>query len=161
MKNTYRKIGEEWVNLDPNDILWTSDFIHSGYYEDCITKGKGNIECYVNDNKTMLSLVSEGGYSNDYALRQLIYHNSCLSAFTARIQIAGRRYYRNEAMSKIKAAIAHEYANLPEFFRKAYSLDDIARSYLNEATENWTNEINKAATAYFYQAMRKYINSII
>ena len=161
MKNTYRKIGKEWVNLDPNDILWASDFIHSRHYEDCIGKGKSNIERYVNNNKTMLSLVSDSGYTNGYALRQLIYSNSALSAHVARLQTAGRRYYRNEAMNKIKAAIAHEYANLPEFFRSAYSLDDVALSYFNEVTADWKNQINKAATAYFYRAMRVYIDSII
>jgi hypothetical protein len=161
MKNTYRKIEENWVNLDPRDILWESTFIHTKYYEDCIEKGKSNIEHYVNKNKAMLSLVADGGYGNEYALRQLIYRNSYLSGYTARLQTAGRRYYREEAMKKIKEAIAPVYAKLPEFFRNAYSLDDVARSYLNEATADWTSQINKAATAYFYRTMRNYIHNII
>ena len=161
MKDTYRKIGTEWVNIDPYDILWNSDFINSPLYKDCIEKGKSNIEHYVNNNKTMLSLIIHNGGYNSYAIRQLIYHNSYLSSLICRLQTEGRRRYRMEAMDKIKAAIAPEYANLPEFFRNAYSIDDVARSYFNKVTADLTNQINKAATAYFYQSMRDYIYKIL
>ena len=161
MKDTYRKIGTEWVNIDPHDILWNSDFINSPVYKNCIEKGKSNIEHYVNNNKTMLSLVSEQSYGDNYALRQLIYQNAVLSSIIGRLQTEGRRRYRNEAMDKIKAAIAPEYANLPEFFRIAYSIDDVVHSYFYDTTADLTNQINKASTAYFYQVMREYINSII
>ena len=161
MKDTYRKIGTEWVNIDPYDILWNSDFINSPLYKDCIERGKSNIEHYVNNNKTMLSLVSEQSYGDSYALRQLIYHNSYLSSLICRLQTEGRRRYRMEAMDKIKAAIAPEYANLPEFFRNAYSIDDVARSYFNKVTADLKNQINKASTAYFYQNMRDHIRKII
>lgn len=161
MKDTYRKIGTEWVNINPHDILGTSDFINSQFYKDCIEKGKSNIERYVNNNKTMLSLVINNGDYNSYAIRQLIYHNSYLSSFICRLQTEGRRYYHNEAIKKIKEAIAPEYANLPEFFRIAYSIDDVAHSYFYNTTADLTNQINKAATAYFYQSMRDYIYKIL
>ena len=161
MKDTYPKIGTEWVNINPHDILGASDFIHSHYYEDCIEKGKNNIERYVNNNKTMLSLLSEQSYGDSYALRQIIYQNSSLSSLIDRLQTEGRRYYRNEAMDKIKAAIAPEYANLPEFFRIAYSIDDVVHSYFYDTTADLTNQINKASTAYFYQNMRDHIRKII
>lgn len=161
MTDTYPKIGTEWVNINPHDILWTSDFISSPFYKDCIEKGKSSIERYVNNNKTMLYLVSDNCYRNRYALRQLIYQNSCLSSLTCRLQTEGRHYYYNEAIKKIKAAIASEYTNLPEFFHIAYSIDDVAHSYFYNTTADLTNQINKAATAYFYQVMREYINSII
>lgn len=161
MTDTYRKIGTEWVNINPHDILWTSDFISSPFYKDCIEKGKSNIERYVNDNKDMLSLIIKSGGYNAYALRQLIYQNSCLSSLTCRLQTEGRYYYHNEAIKKIKEAIAPEYANLPEFFRIAYSIDDVAHSYFYNTTTDLTNQINKTATAYFYEAMRQYIYSIL
>lgn len=161
MIDTYRKIGTEWVNISPNDILGASDFIHSQYYEDCIKKGKSNIEHYVNNNKTMLSLVVNNGGYNCYALRQLIYHNSSLSSLTSRLQTEGRRYYHSEAIKRIKSAITSEYTNLPEFFRIAYSIDDVAHSYFYNTTPDLTNQINKAATAYFYQSMRDYIYKIL
>ena len=161
MTDTYRKIGTEWVNINPHDILGTSDFIHSPLYKDCIEKGKSSIERYVNNNKTMLALVSDSCYRDRYALRQLIYQNSCLSSLTCRLQTEGRRYYHNEAINKIKSAIASEYTNLPEFFRIAYSIDDVAHSYFYNTIPDLTNQINKVATAYFYQVMREYINSII
>lgn len=161
MKDTYRKIGTEWVNIDPHDILETSDFINSPLYKNCIERGKSNIEHYVNNNKTMLSLVSKQSYGDNYALRQLIYQNAVLSSIINDLQKEGRYRYRNEAMDKIKAAIAPEYANLPEFFRIAYSIDDVVHSYFYDTTADLTNQINKAATAYFYQVMREYINSII
>ena len=161
MKNTYRKIGENWVNLNPQTILWERDFINSQYYTDCIEKGKSNIERFINNNKTMLSLASESGYNNDYAVRQLIYNNSYLSSMTARLQTAGRLHYRDKAINDIKKAITLEYEKLPKFFRDAYSIEDIARSYFDEVTADWKKEINKAATAYFYWAMRNYINEII
>lgn len=161
MKDTYRKIGTEWVNIDPYDILWNSDFINSPLYKDCIEKGKSNIERYVNNNKTMLSLVSEQSYGDNYALRQIIYQNSAIHSFIDSLQKEGRRRYRNEVMDKIKAAIAPEYANLPEFFRIAYSIDDVVHSYFSDTTADLTNQINKAATAYFYQNMRDYIRKII
>ena len=104
MKDTYRKIGTEWVNIDPYDILWTSDFTNSPLYKDCIERGKSNIEHYVNNNKTMLSLVSEQSYGDNYALRQLIYQNAVLSSIIDDLQKEGRRRYRNETMDKIKAA---------------------------------------------------------
>ena len=161
MKDTYRKIGTEWVNIDPHDILWNSDFINSPLYKDCIEKGKSNIEHYVNNNKTMLSLVSEQSYGDSYALRQLIYQNSCLSSLICRLQTEGHRRYCNEAMDKIKAVIAPEYANLPEFFRISYSIDDVVHSYFYYTTADLTNQINKASTAYFYQNMRDHIRKII
>ena len=161
MTDTYRKIGTEWVNINPHDILGTSDFIHSPFYNDCIEKGKSSIERYVNNNKTMLALVSDNGYCNSYALRQLIYQNSSLSSLTCRLQTEGRHYYHNEAIKKIKSAIASEYTNLPEFFRIAYSIDDVAHSYFYNAIPDLTNQINKVATAYFYQNMRDYIRKII
>lgn len=161
MKDTYRKIGTEWVNINPHDILGTSDFIHSPFYKDCIEKGKSNIERYVNNNKTMLSLVINNGGYNSYAIRQLIYHNSYLSSLICRLQTEGRRYYHNEAINKIKSAIASEYTNLPEFFRIAYSIDDVAHSYFYNSIPDLTNQINKAATTYFYQSMRDYIYKIL
>ena len=161
MKDTYPKIGTEWVNINPHDILWNSDFINSPFYKNCIERGKSNIEHYVNNNKTMLSLVSEQSYGDSYALRQLIYQNAALSSIIYDLQKEGRRCYRNEAIDKIKAAIAPEYAKLPEFFRIGYSIDDVAYSYFYDTTADLTNQINKAATAYFYQVMREYINSII
>jgi hypothetical protein len=161
MKNTICKIGEQWLDLNPNNFLWEREFINSHYYTSCIEKGKSNIERFVNNNKTMLSLVSESGYRNDYALRQIIYNNSYLSAMTARLQTAGRRYYRNQAIDHIKTVIASEYENLPKFFRDAYSIDDIALSYFNKATADWGKEINKLSTAYFYQTMRRYIETLI
>ena len=161
MKDTYRLIGDTWVNINPHDILSTSDFIHSSNYEDCIEKGKSSIGSYVNNNKTMLSLVSDNDYSNGYVLRQLIYRNSCLSSITDRLQKEGRYYYRCEAIKRIREAIAPEYANLPEFFRSAYCIDDIVLNYFCEATADWKNQINKASTAYFYQSMRDYIRKII
>ena len=161
MIDTYPKIGTEWVNINPHNILLTSDFIHSHFYEDCIEKGKNNIERYVTNNKTMLSLLSEQSYGDSYALRQIIYQNSSLSSLIDRLQTEGRRYYRNEAMDKIKAAIAPEYANLPEFFRIAYSIDDVVHSYFYDTTADLTNQINKASTAYFYQNMRDHIRKII
>ena len=161
MTDTYPKIGTEWVNINPHDILRASDFIHSQYYEDCIKKGKSNIESYVNDNKTMLSLIIKNGGYNSYAIRQLIYHNSSLSSLTSRLQTEGRRYYHSEVIKRIKSAITSEYTNLPEFFRIAYSIDDVAHSYFYNTTADLTNEINKAATAYFYQSMRDYIYKIL
>ena len=161
MKDTYRKIGTEWVNIDPHDILETSDFINSSLYKNCIERGKSNIERYVNNNKTMLSMVSEQSYGDNYALRQLIYQNAVLSSIIDNLQKEGRYYYRNEAIKRIKEAIAPEYANLPEFFRIAYSIDDVAHSYFYDTTADLTNQINKAATAYFYQNMRDHIRKII
>lgn len=161
MKDTYRKIGTEWVNIDPHDILWNSDFINSPLYKSCIERGKSNIERYVNNNKTMLSMVSEQSYGDNYALRQLIYQNAVLSSIIDDLQKEGRRRYRNEAMNKIKAAISPEYANLPEFFRNAYSIDDVTRSYFSKVTADLKNQINKASTAYFYQNMRDHIRKII
>ena len=161
MKDTYPKIGTEWVNIDPHDILETSDFINSPLYKNCIERGKSNIEHYVNNNKTMLSLVSEQSYGDNYALRQLIYQNAVLSSIINNLQKEGRYYYRNEAIKRIKEAIAPEYANLPEFFRIAYSIDDVAHSYFYNAIPDLTNQINKAATAYFYQNMRDHIRKII
>ena len=161
MTDTYRKIGTEWVNIDPKNILLASDFINTPLYKNCIEKGKSSIERYVNDNKDMLSLIIKNGGYNAYALRQLIYHNSFLSSLISRLQTEGRHYYRNEAIKKIKEAIAPEYANLPEFFRIAYSIDDVAHSYFYDTTADLTNQINNAATAYFYQVMREYIYSIL
>ena len=161
MKDTYRKIGTEWVNINPKYILEDSDFINSPLYKDCIEKGKNNIERYVNNNKTMLFMVSEQSYGDNYALRQLIYQNAVLSSIIDDLQKEGRYRYRNETMDKIKAAIAPEYANLPEFFRNAYSIDDIASSYFSKATADLKNQINKASTAYFYQNMRDHIRKII
>ena len=161
MKDTYPKIGTEWVNINPHDILGTSDFINSPLYKDCIEKGKNNIERYINNNKTMLSLVSEQSYGDSYALRQLIYQNAVLSSIIDNLQKEGRYYYRNEAIKRIKEAIAPEYANLPEFFRNAYSIDDVTRSYFSKVTADLKNQVNKAATAYFYQNMRDHIRKII
>ena len=161
MKDTYPKIGTEWVNIDPHDILETSDFINSPLYKDCIERGKSNIERYVNNNKTMLSLVINNGGYNSYAIRQLIYHNSSLSSLTGRLQTEGRRYYHSEVIKRIKSAITSEYTNLPEFFRIAYSIDDVAHSYFYNTIPDLTNQINKAATAYFYQSMRDYIYKIL
>ena len=161
MKDTYRKIGTEWVNIDPHDILWNSDFINSPLYKNCIERGKSNIERYVNNNKTMLSMVSEQSYGDNYALRQLIYQNAVLSSIIDDLQKEGRRYYHNEAIKKIKEAIAPEYANLPEFFRIAYSIDDVAHSYFYNTILDLTNQINKTSTAYFYQNMRDHIRKII
>ena len=161
MTDTYPKIGTKLVNINPHDILWNSDFINSPLYKDCIERGKSNIEYYVNNNKTMLSLIIKNGGYNSYAIRQLIYHNSSLSSLICRLQTEGRRYYHNEAIKKIKEAIAPEYANLPEFFRIAYSIDDVVHSYLYNTTPDLTNQINKAATAYFYQNMRDYIYKIL
>lgn len=161
MKHNFYKIGTEWVNIDPLTILYKSDFTHSQRYEDCIKKGKSNIDRYVDENKTMLALISEGGRRNDYALRQIIYRNACSSLKLNRLQTEGRDYYRNEVIKRIKEAITSEYANLPEFFRNAYSIDDIVLSYYNKVTADCKNEINRAATDYFYKAMRMHINGII
>ena len=161
MTDTYPKIGTAWVNINPHDILWTPEFIHSRYYEGYIEKGKSNIEHYVNNNKTMLSLIINNGGYNSYAIRQLIYHNSSLSSLTGRLQTEGRRYYHSEAIKRIKSAITSEYTNLPEFFRIAYSIDDVAHSYFYNTIPDLTNQINKEATAYFYQSMRDYIYKIL
>jgi hypothetical protein len=161
MKDTYRKIGENWVNFNPIDVLWNSDFINSDTYQRCIESGKSNIAHYVNNNKTMLSLILEGGCGNEYALRQLIYRNSYLSGCVTRLQAIGRRYYRDEVMRKLRTAIVPEYANLPVFFRSVYPIDNVAETYFREVTRDMTSQINKAATDYFYQAMRGYIQSIL
>lgn len=161
MTDTYPKIGTRCVDINPHYILRTSDFINSPFYKNCIEEGKSNIERYVNSNKTMLSLVYEKSYGDNYALRQLIYRHSALSSLTGRLQTKGRHYYHSEVIKRIKEAIAPEYANLPEFFRIAYSIDDVAYSYFYNTTADLTNEINKAATAYFYKVMREYISKII
>lgn len=162
MKKTCYKIGEKFVNLNPVDILSNPEFCHSDFYDVYIGKGKGNIEYWVNKNKTMFSLVADNNYtSNYYALHQLIYNISGISSITTRLQKLGRDYYRNEAMNRIKASIASDYETLPEFIRSAYSIDDIAFTFYSKVTKDLKNQINRAATEYFYREMRKFIKTIV
>ena len=162
MVKTYYKIGEKFVNLNPVDILSNPDFCHSDIYNVYIEKGKNNIEYWVNKNKAMFSLVADNNYSsNYYALRQLIYNISGISSITTRLQKAGRDYYRNEAMNKIKTAVVLEYEALPGFVRNTYSIEDMASTFYSKVTKDLKNKINKAATEYFYREMREFIKTII
>ena len=150
-------IGEKWISTDVDRNLRNAEFYNSKEYirlRDICTE---RIKRWVEDNSDLIGALNNTR-SSSFGARQIAYADCGVGTYINKIQTLGRYTYKNELRKQVAEALATEYANLPEFARTAYSLDDYVANYVNEIMKKNKNEINRGASAWAYSEMRRILD---
>lgn len=150
-------IGEKSIATDVNYNLVNNDFYNSASYQcllnDCIER----ITRWINQNASLIDALNAAHCAN-YGVRQIAYADCSISACIGKIQGLGRRVYKAGLRKQVVEALAEEYNKLPEFARKAYSIDDYVESFINDHMKKNKNQINREISAHAYREMRKFLD---
>ena len=152
-------IGEKWISTDVYSNLSNAEFCNSKEYvrlRDICTE---RVTSWVEHNSKLVDTLHDA-HSSSFGARQIVYADCGISTYINKIQTLGRYTYKNELRKQVAEALATEYANLPEFARTAYSLDDYVANYVDEIMKKNKNKINRGASAWVYSEMRRILDHV-
>ena len=150
-------IGEKWINTDVDRNLRNADFYNSKDYQRLLGICTERIQRWVENNGDLIGALNNTRASS-FGARQIAYADCCIGTYINKIQTIGRYTYKKELSKQVAEAMSAEYANLPEFARTAYSLDDYVANYVNEIMKKNKNAINRGASDWVYHEMRRILD---
>lgn len=151
-------IGEKWISTDVDRNLRNADFYNSKEYQRLLNICTERVQRWVENNSDLIGALKSRYSPAAFGARQIAYAECGIGTYINKIQTLGRYTYKNELRKQVAEALSAEYANLPEFARTAYSLDDYVANYANEIMKKNKNEINRGASAWAYSEMRRILD---
>jgi hypothetical protein len=153
-------IGERYVTTNVERILENKEFYNSKDYLRLLNICTDSITHWVKDNESLISTL-RNNCSASYGTRQIAYADCRIGTYIGKIQRLGLRVYERVLHKQVTEALAEEYIKLPEFARKAYSLNEYAESFVDEHIKQNKNQINREISAHAYRKMRAILDRVI